>query len=67
MYMVENYANDLKESIYDGAVVSSLAIGFTMIGKSLIKMSPPSLRKLDFEDGAKLVAIMALSDFLKIT
>ena len=38
--MVENYAKDLKESVYDGAVVSALAIGFTMIGKSSIKMGP---------------------------
>ena len=38
--MVENYAKDLKESVYHGAVVSALAIGFTMVGKPLIKMSP---------------------------
>ena len=34
--MIENYAKDLKESIYHGAVVSALAIGFTMIERSLI-------------------------------
>ena len=38
--VVENYTNDLKESVYHGAVVSALAVGFTMLGKSLIKMSP---------------------------
>ena len=56
---------DLKESVYHGAVISALAVGFTMIGKSLIKMSPPSLMKFDFEDGVKLVAIVAISDFTK--
>ena len=35
-HMIENYAKDLKESIYHGAVVSALAIGFTMIERSLI-------------------------------
>ena len=64
--MVENYAKDLKESIYHGAVVSVLSVGFTMFGKLLIKMSPPSLGKFDFEDVTKLVAIAALSDFTKI-
>ena len=44
---------DLKESVYHGAVISALAVGCTMIGKSLIKMSPPSLMKFDFEDGVK--------------
>ena len=37
--MVENYTKDIKESVYHGAVVSALA-GYTMLGKTLIKMSP---------------------------
>ena len=44
--MVENYTKDLKESVYHGAVISVLAIGYTLIG-----MSPPSLSKFDIEDG----------------
>ena len=36
-----------------------------MLGKTLIKMSPPSLSKFDIEDGVKLVAIIAMSDFMK--
>ena len=63
--MVENYTKDLKESVYDGAVVNALADGYTMLGKRLIKMSPPSLSKFDIEDGVKLVGIIALSDFTK--
>ena len=63
--MVENYVKDFKQSVYHGAVVIALAVGFTMLGKPSIKMSPPSLGKFDFEDGAKLVAIVALSDFTK--
>ena len=56
---------DFKESIYHGAVISILAIGYTMLGRTLIKMSPPSLCKFDIEDGVKLVAIIAMSDFTK--
>ena len=56
---------DLKESAYHGTVISALAIGFTMIEKSLIKMSPPSLGKFDVEDGVTLVVIVAISDFTK--
>ena len=63
--MVENDTKDLKESVYQGAVVSTLPVGYTMLGKTLMKMSPPSLRKFDVEDGVKLVAIVALSDFTK--
>ena len=60
--MVKKYRKDLKESVYHGAVISAPAIGFTMIGKSLIKMS---LGKFDVEDGIKLVAIVAISSFTK--
>ena len=63
--MVENYAKDMKESVYHFAVVSALAVGFTILGKLLIKMSLPSLGNFDFEDDAKLVAIVALSNFAK--
>ena len=63
--MVENYTKDIKERIYHGAVISVLAVGYTMLGKTLIKMSPPSLSKFDIEDGVKLVAIVAMSDFTK--
>ena len=63
--MVENCTKDIKESIYHGAVVSALALGYTMLGKTLIKMSPPSLSKFDIEDGVKLVGIIALSNFMK--
>ena len=63
--MVEDYTKDLKESVYHSAIVSAPAVGYTMLEKTLIKMSNPSLRKFDVEDGAKLVAIVALSDFTK--
>ena len=59
--MVENYTKDINESVYHGAIVS----GYTMLGKTLIKMSPPSLSKFDIEDDVKLVGIVALSDFTK--
>ena len=56
--MVENYTKDLKESVYHGAIISILAVDYTMLGKTLVKMCPPSLIKFDIEDGAKLVAIV---------
>ena len=63
--MVENYTKDLKESVYHSAIISALATGYTMLAKTLVKMSPPSLRKFDVEDGVKLVAIVAISNFTK--
>ena len=36
-----------------------------MLGKTLIKMSPSHLGKYDVKDGVKLVATVAMSDFMK--
>ena len=55
----------MKESVYHGAVIGALAVDYAMLGKTLIKMSLPSLGKFDVEDGMKLVAIIAMSDFTK--
>ena len=63
--MVENYTKDLKESVYHGAIINALAVGYTMLAKMLVKVNPPSLSKFDIEDGVKLVAIVAMSDFTK--
>ena len=63
--MAENYTKDIKDSVYHEAIDGVLAVGYTMLGKTLIKMSPPSLSKFDIEDGVKLVAIVAMSDFTK--
>ena len=41
--MVENYMKDLKESVYHGATISALAVVYTMLGNTLIKMTPPSV------------------------
>ena len=32
--MVENYTKDVKVGVYHGAVVSGLATGYTMLGKT---------------------------------
>ena len=47
------------------AVVSAVAVDYAMLGKALIKMSALSLRKFDVENGVKLVAIVAITDFTK--
>ena len=38
--MVENYTKDIKESVYHGAVISALTVGYTMLGNTSVKMIP---------------------------
>ena len=63
--MVENYTKDIKESVYHGAVVSALAVGYTMLSKSVLKMTPPSVQKFGLEDTGKLVVIVAAAEITR--
>ena len=51
-------ANDL----YQAAVISVLAVGYSMLGIKILKMAPPSIQKFDLEDTGKLVVIVAASE-----
>ena len=46
---------------YQVAVISVLEFGYSMLGKKILKMTPPSIQKFDLEDTGKLVAIVAAS------
>ena len=36
--MVENYTKDIKESVYHGAIVSALAVGYTIVTQCLERL-----------------------------
>ena len=57
----KNIVNDL----YQTAVISVLVVGYLMLGKKILKMTPPSLQKFDLEDMGKLVAIVAASEMTR--
>ena len=48
-------ANDL----YQAAVIRVFAVGYSMLGKKILKIVPSSIQKFDLEDTGKLVAIVA--------
>ena len=51
----KNIVNDL----YQAAVISVLAVGYSMLCKKILRLSPPSVQKFDLEDTGKLVSIVA--------
>ena len=51
--------------LYQAAVISVLAVGYLMLGKKILKMTPPSVQKFDLEDRGKLVAIVAASEMTR--
>ena len=42
-----------------------LAVGYSMLGKKILHVSPPSIQRFDLEDTGKLVAIIAVSEMTR--
>ena len=49
----------IVNDLYQVAVISVLVVGYSMLGKKILKVSPPSIQKFYLEDTGKLVAIVA--------
>ena len=62
------YKRDKKSivnDLYEAAVISMLAVGYSVLGKKILRMTPPSLQKFDLKDAGKLVAIVATSEMTR--
>ena len=55
----------MVNDLYQVAVISILCIGYSMLGKKILKMTSPSIQKFDLEDTGKLFAIIAASEMMK--
>ena len=51
--------------LYQAAVISVLAVGYSMLGKKILQMSPPSIQCFDMEDTGKLISIVAASEMMR--
>ena len=45
--------------------LSVFTVGYFMLGKKILSMTPPSIQKFDLEDTRKLVAIIAASEMAR--
>ena len=55
----------IVNDLYQAAVISVPAVGYLMLGKKILKMTPPGVQKFDLEDTGKLVAIVAASQMAR--
>ena len=55
----------IVNDLYQAAVISVFAVGYSMLGKKILKMAPPSIQKFDLEDTGKLIAIVAASEMTR--
>ena len=52
----------IVNGLYQAAVISVLAVGYSVLGKKLLRIAPPSIQCFDLEDTGKLVTIIAPSE-----
>ena len=55
----------IVNDLYQAAVISVLTVGYSMLGKKILKMTPPRVQKFDLEDTGKLAAIIAVSEMIR--
>ena len=55
----------IVNDLHQVAVISVFAVGYSMLGKRILRMAPPSIQKLDLKDTGKLVVIVAASEMTR--
>ena len=55
----------IVNDLYQAAVISVLAVGYSVLVKKVFCMSPPSVQHFDLEDTGKLAAIVAASEMMR--
>ena len=51
--------------LYEVAVISVFTVGYSMLGKKILSIAPPSIQNFDQEDTGKLVVIVATSEMTR--
>ena len=55
----------IVNDLYQAAVISVLAVGYSVLGKKILRIAPRSIRCFDLEDMEKLAAIVAASEMTR--
>ena len=50
---------------YNAAVITGLAMGYSYILRKFLRMTPPSLAKMDASDAGKMVLVIGVSSMTK--
>ena len=55
----------IVNDLYQAAVISVLAVGYSVFGKKILCIAPPSIQRFNLEDTGKLVVIVAASEMTR--
>ena len=55
----------IVNDLYQVAVINAFAVGYSMLGKKIFKITTLSIQRLDLEDTGKLVTIITVSEMMR--
>ena len=55
----------IVNDLYHASLISVYAVGYSVLGKMILKMALLSIQKFDMEDTGKLVVIVAASEMTR--
>ena len=55
----------IVNDLYQAAVISVLAVGYSVLGEKILMMTTPRVQKFDLEDTGKFVAIVVASEMTR--
>ena len=55
----------IVNDLYHALLISVFTVGYSMLGKKILKVAPPRIQKFDLEDTGKLVAIITASEMMR--
>ena len=55
----------IVNDLYQVAVISVFAVGYSVLSKKILKMAPPSIQKFNLKDTGKLVPIITASEMTR--
>ena len=55
----------IVNDLYQAAVISVFAMGYSMLGKKILGIAPPSIQKFNLENTGKLVTTVTASEMTR--
>ena len=55
----------IVNGLYEAVVIGVFDVGYSVLGKEILRVAPPSIQKCDLEDMGKLAAIIAASEIMR--
>ena len=57
--------NWIIDELYHSGIVAGCAIGYSILGRNLLKIQPPTVARFDLSDSIKLAVIITMAEMTR--